>query len=183
MAKQKATSKRAALATKAKPATASTAKKVGVAKAITKKSSAKKTATKSATKRDRSPSDDNAVRSTVTSLLGSVSPVIGTSNTLEEGPSLGRPTAKIDAKLDELFLRDFKAREVFEFLRVKTLRELEQFSPQEIIDRLSAPMVQTVTRIRKSLAIRNRSLKGDKEFAAEFKSATQEQVGRARPIR
>jgi hypothetical protein len=52
---------------------------------------------------------------------------------------------------------------------VRTLKELEEFSPQQIIDRLTAPMVQTVTRIRKALAFQNRCLAGDQKFAVEFK--------------
>ena len=58
-------------------------------------------------------------------------------------------------------------------LGVKTLKELEGYSPQEIIDRLTAPMLQTVNRIRKALALQNRCLAGDQKFAVEFKQQMQ----------
>ncbi|MBW3538828.1 MAG: hypothetical protein KY476_01020 [Planctomycetes bacterium] len=83
--------------------------------------------------------------------------------------SLGRPRVGADARLDVLFQKDYQAREVFEFLGVTTIRELEEHPPQEIVERLTAPMVQTVQRIRKTLALVNRCLAGDRQFALEFK--------------
>lgn len=82
--------------------------------------------------------------------------------------SLGRPRLPADAKLDLVFQKDYQAREIFGFLRVTTLKELEQFGPDEIIDRLTAPMVETVQRIRKALALNNRCLKNDRRFALQF---------------
>jgi hypothetical protein len=82
---------------------------------------------------------------------------------------LGRARVSGTAELDQYFLKDYEARQVFTFLSVKTLKELEEFSPQQIIDRLTAPMLQTVTRIRKALALQNRCLAGDQKFAVEFK--------------
>jgi hypothetical protein len=82
--------------------------------------------------------------------------------------SLGRPRVPVDAELALVFQKDYQAREIFAFLGVHTIRELEQFGPQEIIDRLAGPMVQTVNRIRKALALSNRSLAGDRQFAADF---------------
>jgi hypothetical protein len=93
------------------------------------------------------------------------------------GP-LGRARVSGTAELDQFFLKDYEARQVFTFLGVKTLKELEEYSPQQIIDRLSAPMVQTVTRIRKSLSMQNRFLAGDQKFAAEFKKQMQAALGR-----
>ncbi len=85
-------------------------------------------------------------------------------------PSLGRPRVTADARLDQVFQKDYQAREVFDFLGVGTLRELETYAPDEIIDKLTGPMVQTVQRIRKTLALVNRSLANDRDFALEFKS-------------
>jgi hypothetical protein len=84
--------------------------------------------------------------------------------------SLGRARIPADARLDLVFQKDYQAREVFDFLRVETIRELEQFGPSEILEKLTGPMVQTVQRIRKALALSNRCLAGDQEFAAEFKA-------------
>ena len=83
--------------------------------------------------------------------------------------SLGRPTITAEEKLFMLFHEDYEARQVFEFLRAETVGDLEQFSPQEIIHKLSRPIRETVDRIRVKLAERNRCLAGDAEFAAEHK--------------
>jgi hypothetical protein len=86
-----------------------------------------------------------------------------------KGPaSLGRVKVAADARLDLLFQKDYQAREIFDFLKVQTLRELEEHAPQEIIDRLTGPMVQTVQRIRKTLALVHRHLAKDEKFAKEF---------------
>lgn len=85
--------------------------------------------------------------------------------------SLGRPRLPADAKLDLVFQKDYQAREIFAFLGVSTLRELEEFGPDEIIGRLTAPVVETVQRIRKALALNNRCLKNDRRFAREFQAA------------
>lgn len=82
-------------------------------------------------------------------------------------PALGRPTVTAEEKLFMLFHGDYEARQVFEFLRAETVADLEKFSPQEIIHRLSRPIRETVDRIRKGLAERNRCLAGDEEFAAQ----------------
>ena len=83
--------------------------------------------------------------------------------------SLGRPRVKLDTRLDLLFQRDYQAREVFDFLRITTVRELEEFAPDEIIKKLAGPLYQTMQRIRKTMALCNRSLSGDRDFALEFK--------------
>ena len=83
--------------------------------------------------------------------------------------SLGRPTVTAEEKLFMLFHEDYEARQVFEFLRAETVGDLEQHTPQDIIHRLSRPIRETVDRIRKKLAERNRCLAGDEEFAAEHK--------------
>jgi hypothetical protein len=84
------------------------------------------------------------------------------------GP-LGRARVAGTGELDQYFLKDYEARQVFTFLGVRTLKDLEEFSPQQMIDKLTAPMVQTVTRIRKALAFQNRCLAGDQKFAVEVK--------------
>lgn len=83
--------------------------------------------------------------------------------------SLGRPKVTGEEKLYMLFKDDYHARQVFEFLRVETVKDLEQFAPQEIVHRLSLPIRQTVDRIRRLLAEKNRSLKDDREFALNVK--------------
>jgi len=85
-----------------------------------------------------------------------------------EEPKLGRARVSGDSKLEQIFLKDYEARQIFEFLNVATLKELEQYGPEEIAARLTAPMLQTVNRIRKALALNNRTLKNDDEFAAQF---------------
>jgi hypothetical protein len=83
-------------------------------------------------------------------------------------PVLGRPRIPATAELNQMFLKDYEARQVFTFLQVNTVKELEQFAAAEIIDRLTEPVVRTVERIRKALAVYNRCLRGDEQFAADF---------------
>ncbi|MGE0759280.1 MAG: hypothetical protein AB7O38_19840 [Pirellulaceae bacterium] len=82
---------------------------------------------------------------------------------------MGPPRLPSDARLDFVFQKDYQAREVFHFLGVHTIRELEEFAPDDIIKRLTGPMVQTVERIRKVLAMSNRNLAKDRDFALKFK--------------
>lgn len=87
---------------------------------------------------------------------------------LKSEPSLGRPLVTQEEKLYWVFHEDFQARKVFEFLQVETLKELEQFSQQEIVHLLSKPTRMTVERIRERLAQNKRCLKGDEQFAADY---------------
>jgi hypothetical protein len=80
----------------------------------------------------------------------------------------GRVRVPVDARLDLVFQKDYQAREIFDFLKVQSIRELEQFAPDEILERLTGPMQQTVLRIRKTLALVNRHLARDEKFAKEF---------------
>ena len=82
---------------------------------------------------------------------------------------VGRALVTQDEKLYMLFKEDFHARQIFEFLRAETVRDLEQFSAQQIVKLLSQPIQRTVERIRQRLAEKNRHLAGDEQFAAEFK--------------
>jgi hypothetical protein len=81
---------------------------------------------------------------------------------------LGRSRIPIDAPLDVVFQNDMLAREAFVLLGVHSIRELEQFNPDDLVMRLTAPAKLTVGRIRKILAMNNRCLSGDEEFALEF---------------
>jgi hypothetical protein len=82
--------------------------------------------------------------------------------------SLGRPLVTQEEKLYLLFQHDYHARQIFEFLRVNTVKELEQFSPQQIVRRVSKPVFDTVDRIRAKLAEMKRSLRDDEAYAREY---------------
>jgi hypothetical protein len=84
-------------------------------------------------------------------------------------PTLGRPKVTGEELLYMLFKEDYHARQIFEFLRVEKLKELEMYSAGEILRRLSHPIKETVERIRRSLAEHNRYLAGDEEFARAHK--------------
>lgn len=87
-----------------------------------------------------------------------------------KAPTLGRPKVTNEELLYMLFKEDYHARQVFEFLRVNTVKELEQFSAAEIIKRLSQPVRNTVERIRQTLANYNRCLAEDIDYALEKKA-------------
>jgi hypothetical protein len=86
----------------------------------------------------------------------------------KKSSGFGRVRVPVDARLDLVFQKDYQAREIFDFLKVQSIRELEQFGPDEILERLTGPMQQTVLRIRKTLALVNRHLARDEKFAKEF---------------
>lgn len=88
----------------------------------------------------------------------------------ESGPSLGRPVVTGEERLFMLFKDDFHARQIFDFLRVEKVKDLEQYSPQQIVKLLSRPITETVNRIRRKLAEKNRCLREDTAFAIESKS-------------
>jgi len=92
-------------------------------------------------------------------------------STKTKQPSLGRPKVTGDEKLFMLFRENFHARQIFDFLRVNTVKELEQYSPEEIIRLLTKPVRQTVDSIRRGLAEKNRSLKDDQPFVTRFKES------------
>jgi hypothetical protein len=89
----------------------------------------------------------------------------------KEPLSLGRPKVTAEEKLYLLFKDDYHARQIFEFLRTETVRDLEQFSPGEIVGRLSAPIRETVDRIRRKLAEKNRCLRDDQVYAVAHASS------------
>jgi hypothetical protein len=84
-------------------------------------------------------------------------------------PTIGRPKVTGEELLYMLFKEDYHARQIFEFLRVEKLKELEMYSAAEILRRLSHPIKETVERIRRSLAEHNRHLAGDEEFVRTHK--------------
>ena len=134
---------------KKKPAKKQSVRKKAVKKKAAKKKAAKKKAASKTIAKKKDKKKKTAKRKTA-------------------GPKLGRAKVPGEAKLDDFFRKDYEARQLFEFLRVQTLKELEEYSPDEIVARLTAPMLQTVNRIRKALALSNRALKDDKEFAVHF---------------
>lgn len=81
---------------------------------------------------------------------------------------LGRSRIPIDAPLDVVFQNDTQAREAFSFLGIHSIRELEAFTADDLVLRLTGPAKLTVGRIRKILAMNNRCLTGDEDFAVEF---------------
>ncbi|MBI1311945.1 hypothetical protein GC176_11685 [bacterium] len=165
MAKKKSTKKKAATGAVAKKATS---RKVTAGKSAAKKSAAKKTAAASSTR----PTGKASTKAAAGKKPAASKTASGKSPTAKPsaGAKLGRARITGDAKLDEFFKRDYEARQVFEFLRVHTVKELEEFGPQEIVERLTGPMVRTIDRIRKALALNNRSLKGDERYAVDFLS-------------
>jgi hypothetical protein len=87
-----------------------------------------------------------------------------------KGPTLGRPRVTQDEPLYLLFKENYPARQIFEFLRVNTVGELEQHSATEIFRRLTQPVRDTVESIRRTLAEYNRCLEGDLDYALEKKA-------------
>ena len=59
----------------------------------------------------------------------------------DEKPSrkLGRSRIPIDAPLDVVFQNDIQAREAFMFLGIHSIRDLEQFNPDDLVLRLDRP--------------------------------------------
>ena len=89
---------------------------------------------------------------------------------VEARPSLGRPKVTGEEDLDMFFKEDYHARQVFKFLGVQTVKELERYSSSEMLRRLSIPIKQTVDRVRRLLAQYNRCLHGDETFALQHKT-------------
>src|ERR1700730_7855790 len=58
----------------------------------------------------------------------------------KKSTGFGRVRVPVDARLDLVFQKDYQAREIFDFLQVQSIRELEQFAPDEILERLTGPM-------------------------------------------
>lgn len=157
-----------------KKATKTVARKKVAKKKVAKKAARKKAASKKSTKK---ASKKKAAAKKKTAKKAAKKKKTAKKKTARPMP-LGRPKVTLDSKLDELFLKDYEVRQVFEFLSVATLRELEGHRPDEIVEKLTAPMVQAVGRIRKMLALQKRCLKGDEKFAKEFQKLMEQQLKR-----
>ncbi|MCA9084212.1 MAG: hypothetical protein KDA81_09165 [Planctomycetaceae bacterium] len=154
----------------AKKTTASRAKKASVKKKAVKAKPAKKAATrkaapavvkkvpKKAAKAARPAKKKGVRRATLTTGI----------RTKKPEKKMGRSRIPTDAPLAVVFQNDMDAQEAFAFLGIHTIRELEQFKPDELVMRLTSPAKQTVGRIRKILAMNNRCLSEDESFALEF---------------
>lgn len=148
-------------------------------KKVVRKKAAKKKAAKpskkKAAKTSKQASSKAAPKKTVSAKKKAAAKALSKKRTVvkktKAAKALGRPRVAGTAELELMFRKDLEAREVFEFLGVKTLKELEQLSADEILERLTAPMVRTVGRIRKALAMNNRCLSGDEKFAVSFKKS------------
>jgi hypothetical protein len=143
----------------------------GKKRAAAKKKKRAKTV-KSAARHTKTPAKKHASKKSVKKKVTTKKKSAGKSKAkkrIGKTKSLGRPRVTLDARLDLLFQKDYQAREVFDFLRITTVRELEKFAPGEIINKLAGPLYQTVQRIRKTMALCNRSLADDRDFALEFK--------------
>lgn len=66
---------------------------------------------------------------------------------------LGRSRIPIDAPLDVVFQNDMQAERSLHVLGIHSIRDLEQFNPDESVLRLTGPAKLTVGRIRKILAM------------------------------
>ena len=179
MAKKKATKKKTTKKTASRPA----AKKTTNSKAAKKKATAKPTVNKKAVAKKKAAgtvarkaatrvvSEPPAPVKKATKKRKGVRRATTTSGIRTSKPvrKLGRSQIPIDAPLDIVFQNDQPAREAFVFLGIHTVRELEEFEPDELVRRLTSPAKQTVGRIRKILAMNNRSLEQDEAFALEFK--------------
>jgi hypothetical protein len=147
------------------------AKKKAVRKASTKKARPGKGTAKAASPKKTKPASKSvaprpvAPKRAVKAVKKKPSPIP------PPAPSLGRPLVTVEEKLYMLFKEDYPARQIFEFLRINTVGELEQYSPQQIIQILTSPVRKTVERIRQKLAENKRHLRDDTEFAREHSTA------------
>ncbi len=166
MAKKK-TAKVVNISRSAKPSTAAKrAVKKSSAKRAAKSSTAKRTVAKKKPAAQKRP----AKKAAAAGKQAAAATSFAKRKRVAAKPSatLGRPRVPGTADLDQMFLKDYEARQVFEFLGVKTVKELEEHPPAEIVQQLTAPLVRTVDRIRKALAVNHRCLSGDQDFAVQF---------------
>lgn len=148
-------------------------KKTVAKKAPTKKAATRKAASAVKAKAVKSPAPSRKKATRSTAGRSTSTPQSATRPTVSTPPepapaTLGRPLVTQEEKLYMLFHDDYQCRQVFEFLRVETVKELEEYSPQQIVHLMSRPIRLTVDRIRQRLAEFKRSLKDDAQFAVEF---------------
>ncbi len=164
----------------ARKASKKTVKKKVVRETKTRKAPAKKEAEEKKSASKKAPSKKTSVKKAIRKVTKKNSAAKKTATSKKRPMSLGRPKVTLDSKLEQLFLRDLEIREVCEFLGVTTLRDLEEYRADEIIEKLTAPVVNTVARMRKALAMTNRCLKGDQKFAKDFKKQVEAQMKKSR---
>ncbi|MFM7162002.1 MAG: hypothetical protein ACKO3P_16745 [Planctomycetaceae bacterium] len=81
---------------------------------------------------------------------------------------MGPPKVVGEELLELVFRDDIYARQLFSFLAVRTVNELEKLTPNEIFDQASRPIRETLDRVRRQLALLNRTLKNDQAFALAY---------------
>lgn len=148
------------------------AKKTAVKKTATKKAAAKKAPLKKTAAAKAAPAKKNPVARKKGVRRATLSSGVGKKNERR----LGRSRVPADAPLAVVFQHDPEAQKAFAFLEIQTVRQLEEFEPDELVRRLSSPAKQTVGRIRKILALHNRCLQTDEPFAVEFQELANNQV-------
>jgi len=132
--------------------------KIPAKQAIAKKAATKKNATKKNAVKKKGSARKKADRKSVA-----------------KAQPLPRPTVTAEEKLFLLFKDDYHARQIFDFLRAETVGELEQFTPRQIVTRLSKPIEDAVERIRHKLAEKNRYLSGDESYLLRTRAASAEE--------
>lgn len=177
-AKKKTTKKVAKKVTKKKVAKKKVVKKKAAKKKVVKKAPAEKPAKVAKKVAKKKPAAAPAPRKSVESKQSrkkGVRRATLTSGVKKKNDrKLGRSRIPTDAPLAIVFQNDMQAQEAFAFLEIQTIRELEEFDPDELVRRLSSPAKQTVGRIRKMLAINNRCLSADEDFAVDFQERIQQ---------
>lgn len=156
---------------KRKTASKKTAQTARSAKTATKAKASGKTASPKSMHKTAAAQGKPAAKKIVTKSQ----PAKSTPRLAAESPfvSLGRPKVTADEPLYLLFKEDYHARQIFAFLRVETVRELEQFAAAEIIERLTRPVHESVERIRARLADKNRFLCGDEKYLIRHRKQVQ----------
>lgn len=178
MAKKKAAPKVKKKATKKAPLKKAPVKKVAKKKAVpakktaAKKAPAKKTAAKKTVAAKPAAPKKKPVARKKGVRRATLSSGVGKKNERR----LGRSRVPADAPLAVVFQHDPEAQKAFAFLEIQTVRQLEEFEPDELVRRLSSPAKQTVGRIRKMLALNNRCLQTDESFAVEFQELANNQI-------
>ncbi len=153
-------------AAKKKSAPKKVAKKKPVKKAAAKKKQPAKAARKS-TKAASKPAQKPAAKTVRKKGVRRATMTTGINKKKAE-KKIGRSRIPIDAPLSVVFEHFPDEKQAFDLLQIQTIRELEEFEPDELVRRLTSPAKQTVGRIRKILAMNNRCLANDESFAIEF---------------
>jgi hypothetical protein len=139
------------------------AKQATAKKAVAKKSAAKKSA-KNATAKKAAVKRTGGKERTAHKKKADRKPAA-------KAQRLPRPLVTAEEKLFLLFKDDYHARQIFDFLRAGTVGELEQYTPRQIVARLSKPIEDAVERIRHKLAEKNRYLSGDEAYLLRTKAS------------